>query len=198
MREVDDRRSPASRVIWLVFIAGAIGGTLLDQIHVRSHVLHYAHPRAAGEAWWVVPEFGAAATVALLSAMWITKRQWRAPRDGVPIVADASTFVVAYTVTGVLHRHSWIVLIVLMGLWAALIAVHRDRRAFITMSVSLAIVGPIYEGAFASTGAFRYDVRPLIGGVPVWLPALYLIAGMLAASIARAATRARRTEISRS
>ena len=189
-----DLRARASVVLAFVFIGGAIGGTLLDQIHVRSHVLHYAHPSVAGEAWWVVPEFGVAATVALLSAIGMTKRLWRASRDGVPVVVDASTFVVAYTVTGVFHRHSWIVLVVLICLWAGMVAAHRDRRAFVLTSLALAIVGPIYEGAFSSTGAFRYDVTPLVGRVPIWLPALYLNAGVLAASVARALTHVRRAE----
>ena len=56
------------------------------------------------------------------------------------------------------------------------------------------IVGPIYEGALSSTGTFRYDVTPLVGGVPIWLPALYLNAGVLAASAARALGRAAHTD----
>ena len=192
-RQTDDlsARAPGRPVtLAFIFLAGAIGGTPLDQIHVRSHVLHYAHPRLAGEAWWVIPEFGAAATVALLFATWTTKRSWSVPRDGVPIVVDASIFAVAYSVTGVLHRHSWIILVVVLCLWAAMIAVHRDRKAFVLVSLALMIAGPIYEGALSSTGAFRYDVTPLVGRVPIWLPALYLNAGVLAASIARARWRA--------
>ena len=185
-------RLPAAFV--MIFVGGAIGGTLLDQIHVRSHVLHYAHPHVAGEAWWVVPEFGAAATIALLFAVWATKRFWYATRDGVPLIADASAFVLAYTITGVLHRHSWIILIVLVGLWVALITVHRERQALILMSLALAIVGPIYEGVLSSTGSFRYDVTPLVGRVPIWLPALYLNAGVLAASVARALTPSPRAD----
>jgi len=188
VRQTDDRRPPLGRpvILALVFLGGAIGGTLLDQIHVRSHVLHYAHPRFAGEAWWVVPEFGAAATVALLFTLWATKRLWRVSRDAVPIVVDASIFFVAYSASGIFHRHSWIVLVVVLCLWAAMIAFHRDRKAFVLVSLALMIVGPIYESALSSTGAFRYDVTPLVGRVPIWLPALYLNAGVLAASIARA------------
>jgi hypothetical protein len=189
VEESNGLRARFSTVWVLVFAGGAIGGTLLDQIHVRSHVLHYAHPTVAGEAWWVVPEFGVAATAALLSAIWMTKRLWREPRDRVPVLADALIFVLAYMVTGVFHRHSWIVLTLAFGLWVALITIHPNRRAFIIMSIALAIVGPIYEGALSATGAFRYDVTPLVGRVPIWLPALYLNAGVLAASVARALTR---------
>ena len=200
MRQTDDLsgRAPGRHVTpAFIFLAGAIGGTLLDQIHVRSHVLHYAHPRFAGEVWWVVPEFGAAATVALLFAIWTTKRSWRAPRDAVPIVVDASIFVVAYSVTGVLHRHSWIILVVVLCLWVGVIAAHRERKAFVLVSLVLMIAGPIFESALSSTGAFRYDVTPLVGRVPIWLPALYLNAGVLAASIARASWRATLAETQR-
>jgi hypothetical protein len=193
---VSERDRRTSTVLALLFVVGSIGGTLLDQIHVRAHVLHYAHPQVAGQPWWVLPEFGVAAMVACFSAIWMTKRLWHASRDAVPVIADASTFVVAYAVTGVFHRHSWVVLIVLIFLWAGLLFVHRDRRAFVLMSLALAIAGPIYEGAFSSTGAFRYDVTPLVGRVPIWLPALYLNAGLLAASIAHALARGPGEDIS--
>lgn len=178
----------SAAVLALVFVGGALGGTMLDQIHVRSHVLHYPHPSLSGEAWWVPPEFGAAATVAFLFAVWVTRRWGPASRDRVHVVVDASTFVVAYAVTGVLHRHSSVVLIVLLCLWGVMIFVHRAQPAFVLISVALTIAGPIYEGVLSSTGTFRYDVTPLVVNVPVWLSALYLNAGILAASFALATT----------
>jgi len=50
----------------------------------------------------------------------------------------------------------------------------------------LAIVGPVYESTLTATGLFHYTVTPLVLRVPAWLPALYLSAGVLAASAARA------------
>ena len=46
-----------------VFLLGAVAGTLLDQIHVRSGVLWYAHPVLFGQAFWVPLVFGAGGLV---------------------------------------------------------------------------------------------------------------------------------------
>jgi len=170
----------------LAFVAGGIGGTLLDQIHVRTNVLRYAHPDLFGQPWWVAPQFGLAVVAILLATVWFTDRAGRESRDAVPMIADAVAFVVAYTVTGIFHRHPWLVLIALCVIWAGMILVHRDRVTLVAISMALAVGGPVYESLLTWTGAFTYTVTPLALRVPIWLPALYLTAGSLAASTARA------------
>jgi Protein of unknown function (DUF2878) len=158
----------------------------LDQIHVRARVLRYAHPFIAGQPWWVAPEFGIAVVLILVACAWIVGRI-ASSRDPVPFVADAAAFVVAYVVTGVLRRHPWAIVLVLIALWLGMLLVHRDRATRLTVSLSLAVVGPVYESLLTWTGAFHYTVTPVVLRVPVWLPLLYLNAGVLAASAARAA-----------
>ena len=170
----------------LAFVAGGIGGTLLDQIHVRSHVLRYAHPDLFGQPWWVAPQFGLAVVAILLAAILFTHRAGRTSEDADPLIADAAAFVAAYAVTGLFHRHPWPALIALCAIWAGMILVHRDRGMFVAVSLALAVVGPVYESLLTWTGAFNYTVTPLVLRVPIWLPALYLVAGSLAASTARA------------
>ena len=63
----------------------------------------------------------------------------------------------------------------------------------LSVSVGLAVVGPLYESLLTWTGAFHYTVTPLVLRVPAWLPALYLIAGVLAASASRAISWNRRS-----
>jgi len=71
-----------------------------------------------------------------------------------------------------------------------------ERATVVALSLVLAVAGPLYESALTWTGAFHYTVTPLIARVPVWLPALYLNAGVLAASAARA-LNARRADVVR-
>jgi len=175
-----------ARLLPVFFVGGGIGGTLLDQIHVRSHVLRYAHPDLFGQPWWVAPQFGVAVVVILVATVRFTDRVGRGSQDAVPMLADASAFVAAYAVTGLLHRHPWLVLIALCAIWVGMTLAHRDRRMFIAISLALAVVGPIYESVLTGTSAFHYTVTPLVLRVPVWLPALYLVAGTLAGSTARA------------
>jgi hypothetical protein len=168
-----------------VFIAGGVGGALLDQIHVRAHVLRYAHPDLAGQAWWVAPQFGVAVVVILFACVSLGRRIMPS-RDHVPIAVDATIFVVAYAVTGVLRTYAWAIAVILIVLWVGRLLVHRDRALLLTVSLGLAVVGPAYESLLTWTGAFHYTITPLALRVPIWLPLLYLIAGVLAASAARA------------
>lgn len=169
-----------------VFFAGAIGGTLLDQIHVRAHVLHYAHPSLSGQAWWVAPQFGLTVVLVFLGVSEIVRR-W----DGTELrfLVDAAAFVLAYVVTGALKREPWLVLSLLLAIWILLLAIHRDRARLALVSIGLAVVGPAYESSLTATGVFRYEVTPLVFRVPVWLPILYLIAGVMSVSAAAAMAR---------
>jgi hypothetical protein len=167
-----------------VFVIGGVGGALLDQIHVRAHVLRYAHPDLAGQPWWVAPQFGIA-VIAILSAAVAAGRSRRV-KDRVPLYVDAGAFIAAYASTGVLHRHPLPATVALATVWVMLLIGHRDRARIVAISIILAIVGPVYESVLTGTGAFRYTVSPLVFRVPIWLPALYLNAGVLAAATARA------------
>ena len=51
-----------------VFVAGSVGGALLDQLHVRGGVISYKRRRFPRQPWWVAPQFGLA-TIAILTAL---------------------------------------------------------------------------------------------------------------------------------
>jgi hypothetical protein len=175
-----------ARASLLIFVLGALGGALLDQIHVRAHVLVYAHPDLAGQPWWVAPQFGVAVVAIFVAAVAIARVEPGGDRDRVPLAVDAGAFVLAYALTGVLRAHPAAIFIVLTTLWLALLFVHRDVAALAT-SVMLALVGPAYESVLSGSGAFAYTTGPLVARVPVWLPGLYLVGGVLASRAARAA-----------
>lgn len=168
------------------FTAGGVAGALLDQIHVRAHVLRYAHPDLAGQPWWVAPQFGLAVALILGATIRFARPRDVAHRDKVPLIADAVAFVLAYTATGAFHHHPWLIAIILVAVLAGMLLAHRDKRTLLSVSIGLGIIGPIYESLLTWTGAFRYSVTPLALRVPLWLPLLYLNAGVLAASTGRA------------
>jgi len=167
-----------------VFVIGGIGGVLLDQIHVRAHALRYAHPDLAGQPWWVAPQFG----LAVIAILWAAAAAGRSREvtDRVPLWVDAGAFIAMYASTGVLHRHPLTTTVALAAVWVMLLVGHKDRARIVAISMVLAIVGPVYESALTWTGAFRYTVSPLVFRVPIWLPVLYLNAGVLAGATARA------------
>ena len=105
-----------------------------------------------------------------------------------PFVADATAFVLAYVVTGVLRRNPWAIAVILIALWVGMLLVHGNRALLLAVSLGLAVVGPIYESLLTWTGSFHYMVTPLVLRDPAWLPLLYLNAGVLAVSAARAVT----------
>src|SRR5437764_13411562 len=92
----------------LAFLLGGVGGAALDRIHVRHGVLTY--PDAAGQPWWVAPQFGIATIGVLESARPFAKGRADADADAddtgsaVRIVTGAASFVGAYAASGSLHR----------------------------------------------------------------------------------------------
>ena len=158
----------------LLFVAGSIGGALLDQIHVRRGVLSYPKPTVAGQPWWVAPQFGVGALVVERSAR-------RVPSPPRSVASDAAWFFGAYAATGLLRRWPRALAAVFAATWLARV---RRQPALAAYSVALALGGSAYEGWWSSTGAFSY-ADPDVGGVPMWLPGLYLHGAPLAVDVAR-------------
>src|SRR4051794_16081068 len=86
----------------IVVVAGGLGLTACDQIHVQAGVLTYSHPAFAGQAWWVPVQF-ALATVLMLVGAWPFAR--RMPEPAGRTVATATVwFVGAYAASAVFQR----------------------------------------------------------------------------------------------
>jgi len=162
-----------------VFLLGAVAGTLLDQIHVRSGVLWYAHPVLFGQAFWVPLVFGAGGLVLVNShAVFVALAGGGVPG---PLAAQALLFVGAYLMTGVAADQPLLVLGVLVTAWAMRVAVAPSRE-LVLAGIAFAVGGPLFEAALSATGGFSYD-RPDLLGVPCWLPALYLHASLLTRAV---------------
>jgi hypothetical protein len=178
-------RATAARVAG-VFVAGGLGGAALDQVHIGGHVLEYAHPGFALQPLWVAPQFGVGALLVLLAAGPLAARAARtAPIvPTAELVRDAGWFVGAYLATALFDPFPGALALVLVATWAARAARGSDRVGRAAFAIGLAVVGTIYEGTLAGTGAFSY-LRPDLYNVPIWLPGLYVHGAPLAISIRR-------------
>ena len=156
-----------------VFFLGAVVGTLLDQIHVRSGVLAYAHPVLFGQAAWVPVVFGSGGLLLVNGQRFLLVL---AGGDGEPAARSLATpallFVGAYLLTGLGAERPLLVLGLLVAVWVARLA-RAPGRDLALAGAAFALGGPLYEAMLSATGAFAYR-RPGALGVPCWLPALYL------------------------
>jgi len=170
----------------VLFLAGAVGGTLGDQIHVQFRVLSYPAPWLLGQAAWVPPLFGAAALVLVNGQRAFVPRSSTEPRPGAAQVARAvGLFYLAYLSTGLLQDSPRLLALVLCCWWAARVALAPSRDRVLS-SLASAIGGCLFEGALSSTGAFAYRAPDVIG-VPLWLGPLYLHVALMTRTIYLAA-----------
>ena len=160
----------------MLFVAGSIGGALLDQIHVRGGVLSYPKPDLARQPWWVAPQFGVGALLVDASARPMARRA--APRSLAP---DAAWFFASYLASGAFRRWPRMLAFAFLVTWMARV---RREPVLAGYSVALAAAGTAYESWWSSTGAFSYS-SPDVAGVPLWLPGLYLHGAPLALAVAR-------------
>jgi hypothetical protein len=174
---------------WLLLASALLGlvlGPALDQIHVQTDTLVYAHPWWLDQAWWVGPQFALAFVAITVGVLAIDRST--APAPGPGWVASATAlFVVAYLVTGFGHRHEWLVFGVLFaGLALRMFAARNEPDPTLPRAaVMLAIGGAGYEALLSSLpGTFEYTVASL-GPVPVWLPVLYMHATAAAVGMVR-------------
>lgn len=174
----------------MTFLAGAVGGAACDQIHVQAGVLSYPHPWLADQGWWVAPQFGVAVCLMLLAATPFPTAADDRRSETSSMVAAAAWFLGAYAASAAFGHHqvalatAYVVTWIVRMVWAA------DRRPVATWCVLLAIVGTVYEGTLAGTGAFAYAHARLYN-VPLWLPGIYLHGAPLAIAVAQRLTRGR-------
>jgi hypothetical protein len=169
-------------------LLGLVLGPALDQVHVRTSTLGYAHPTWLDQPWWVAPQFAVAFAAITIGILAIDRAG--APAPGLRWIAEATVlFVLAYLVTGLGHRHEWLV----FGILAAGLALrmYLARAApdptLPRAAAVLAIGGAGYEALLASIdGTYHYSVASL-GTIPAWLPLLYVHATAAAVGTVRAA-----------
>ncbi|MDQ1373404.1 MAG: hypothetical protein QOJ09_742 [Actinomycetota bacterium] len=165
------------------FLAGAAGGALCDQIHVRGGVLRYRTPRVFDQAWWVAPQFGVAMLAVLRSAR-VAAGDGRGRPGSVDYLTGTAWFLGAYLASAVFRRTPRLLAGVFLATWLARMARRPDRGRLVPYALMLALAGTTYESRWSATGAFTYTA-PDVAGVPLWLPGLYLHGAPLGVDVAR-------------
>jgi hypothetical protein len=173
-------------MMWLVVVlAGGLGLTLCDQLHVHAGVLAYPRSdlRIAGQSWWVAPLFLLVAVLVMAAAATVVRAR---PRSGswAHVARASAWFVGAYAATATFEHHPRVLAIVLTLVWIDRVALRSDRWQLIGFSVALAVAGTLGEGTLAASGAFAYRYHDIYH-VPMWLPTLYLHGALLAVAVAR-------------
>ncbi|MCZ4496897.1 MAG: hypothetical protein JWM25_1482 [Thermoleophilia bacterium] len=164
-------------IITVVFAASCIVGAALDQIHVRSGALAYDHPWLLGQAWWVPLQFGFAFAGLCAFALEVQRRfgSRTPPMTATSrVVQQATWFLAAYAITGLLHQRPWTVAAILGVMLAIRIVSVRPDAPTVRIIFFLAAAGTLYEAAVSSLPeTFDYAVTGAGMPVPVWLPLLY-------------------------
>jgi hypothetical protein len=180
---------------WLVIAAiGAVVCTVCDHLHVTTGVLGYPRPFVWQQAWWVPLLFAGATAFCVWGAR--TVRGWlRArplpPATGRTVIADGIAFVTAYAFTAYGNSLPNVVLGVLVAAWLARVASGMPGW-LVVYSLIVAAGGMLFEAGFSGLGFFHYHAPDYLG-VARWLPALYLHAALLAATVERRIASDRQT-----
>ncbi len=185
--------TPWSRVaLWAVL--GAVVGTSLDALHVLTGTLVYATTELGLQAWWVPPEF-ALAGVALGEGHHFLARRLgqRLPAASTAEVVRACLgLLLTYGASGFLKGVPHVALVLFVGGFVALLAATptQARKTLAIHAVGTALSGPLVEATLCALGLFQYReaASPLVLGVPVWLPRIYLHAALATAALDRMLT----------
>jgi hypothetical protein len=175
-----------SRLLGFWGLLGGLVALPLDALHVVTGVLTYQDPVLGLQDWWAVPLFiGAGLALGFghrfaavpLSHMTARKRPPPATLGAAGLGLLALVF--AYGSSGLLQGWPLVAFFVYVAVFvAAVIAVDKDARpALVLHALGTAIIGPLVEVAISSTGAFSYT-HPDVWGVAIWLPGIYLNAGV--------------------
>jgi hypothetical protein len=160
-------------------LTGATLGTALDAIHVHTDTTAYAEPVLYGQAWWVPPLFASAGVLIGLArpiAERLVGRPGAAP-TWPAVLAGMLLFISAYALSGLLDAWPWACAALLTGLFVVGWRQLDGSGLGLVLAVLTALGGTLVEAALVSAGAFAY-VSPSMGGVSVWLPALYCCAAL--------------------
>jgi hypothetical protein len=160
------------KTIVILACVGATLGVLLDAIHSHFGATTYTDPIFAKTAWWVPLLFASAYTAGI--ARPIIDREpimppWK-PALGMGL------FVVAYALTvAPLDLSSRVAL--LIAIFATGFRFCDPSRTALIVAMGGGFIGPVLESILVRAGTFVHH-EAHIAGVPVWLPVLYMNAGI--------------------
>jgi hypothetical protein len=179
-----------------LFAIGAAGGLIGDAGHVQAGTTAYLDDSLPfiweSQLWFPVLVGLATASLGEL------RLHLAPPRPGldVRVGAGAIAAVLAiYAVTALVYDEPATPATALICLLAVLVACWlADGLAALACGLAAAVVGPLAEIAIVELELSRYaDSADELGGVALWLPALYFAFGVVAARLAELLVARRRT-----
>lgn len=169
---------PRPLPVLTLFAAGALVGTLTDQIHLLGGVIAYPAGGLFGQPFWVPLQYGFAAIAMSLPARLIVRDT---PGTGRDLAAPVLWFVAAYVASALFQQWP----ISLTAAMLATFAVRAGSARVALFALSCAVGGVAWEITLVWRGHFLYLAPHAWFGVPWWLSGLYLHAALLLRQVAR-------------
>ncbi len=169
-----------------IFVFGALLGSFFDWFHTHGGVTAYPYPWIFGMAWWTPPLFGAAALSIAGSHVLLDRalgRRMRALPTWV-VVGGVVYFGCFYYLSGSWHTSNFGKLAALLAGWAVLFGLLDRSWQGAVLALVTAWVGCTVEILLTGAGAFTHLTADR-WGIPVWLPALYLLASLAVGNLGR-------------
>lgn len=194
VRAVDPHISPLFFPALLLFLGGALLGTLGDFFHVVTQTDGYQSPLyplpGSGQPFWVPFLFGSAGLGIGLSHPFIGRRLGQKPRMGkswMDVIAGILAFLFLYACSGFLSLETGGAKDAFLIIGALLVWVIFDRTwQGIVLGLSTALIGTSFEIFLSYIGGFYYYPHAAnFAGVPSWLPWLYFPASITVGNAGR-------------
>jgi len=161
-----------SRTILILACIGATFGVLLDALHSHFGATSYTDPFFAKAAWWVPLLFAGAYIAGILRPLFDQGPAMSTNKAALGM----GLFALAYALTvAPIDLSSRVAL--LIAIFATGFHFCDPSRACLTVSLIGGFSGPFIESMVVRSGAFVHH-EAHIAGVPVWLPVLYMNAGV--------------------
>lgn len=161
------------------FALGALLGSLLDAVHVRSGVLEYPRPFLGNLGWYAPLRMGLLALCAVLLQERVSARLGEVPESAVQRPVRASVwFAFAWLATGLYQAYPGALMLFLGSAFVARALLLPTGRSAWVLGALCALLGTCSERAWQGAGLVLYR-NPDLFGVPLWLPALYAHGALL-------------------
>ena len=185
---MSERGELGAGALGALFVVGAVGGLIGDMCHVESGTTVYLEDPLPyiwkSQLWFPLMVGGGTAALG-----WIRVRLAGAGDDGLVTPGEAAAMIAAviglYALTALLRGEPQASGAVLAYAVGALICARWARDHVDLLCAGLAAVfGVGAEMILSAAGVFKYsDDVEQVAGVAIWLPALYLAYGVVAARL---------------
>lgn len=187
-----------------LLIAVLFGGAAcigLDYLHATHGATRYFRADLFGvQPWWVLLLFPCAVLMTVVMVEPMRKLLRGEPPASRPslamVIADFVFAIGAYAITSFINDRPIVLSLLLVGVWVAR-CLGRVPTWVIVYSAATGLTGMLAEALLVALHQFEYQ-RPDVIGVAMWLPGIYLHAGMLGVTLSAYTARAPKSVVAAS